>query len=156
MAGGDPSGVLQSAVYAALVAADWPGDVLGAGGVTDPVRVFDTPIPTQTNGQQITGNTTPAFPYLQIGEAQVIADFADCIDGSDVFFDVHVWSRKTSLLEAKTLGSVVRRTLHEAELTLAGFTLTRLAFTDARYLHDPDGLTKHGVLTFRAMISAAS
>jgi hypothetical protein len=155
MAGGDPSEPLQRAVYAALVAAEWPDDVLGAGTDTDPVRVFDKPLPTHTDGRQITGNTVPEFPFVQIGEAQVIGDFADCIDASEVFFDVHVWSRKTSLLQAKAIGSVVRAALHGAEPALAGFTLVDLRFEDARYLRDPDGITRHGVLSFKALISAS-
>lgn len=154
MAGGDPSEALQRAVYAALADAVWPENVLGAGSDVDPVRIYDRPVPLQTDGRQVTGNTVPDFPYVQIGEAQLVGAFATCIHAVEVLFDVHVWSSKSSLLECKSIGDVVMKTLHEAALAIAGYTLVDLAFEDGRYLRDPNGIHRHGVLTFRAQISA--
>ena len=154
MAGGDPSDALQGAIYQALIAAGWPNDILGTGDVTDRFRVFDRITPTQTAGTNITGNVKAAFPYLQLGEVQVIGDFADCVDGSEVFFDVHVWSQAVGYPECKQLASIVRATLHEAELELDGFNVVDIQFQDTRYIRDPDGITSHAVVNFRALIDA--
>ncbi|MEF2550001.1 DUF3168 domain-containing protein [Aurantimonas sp. A2-1-M11] len=116
---------IQGAVYAALTAADVAGD-----------RVYDRP------------PASPVFPYVVIGDEQVIDTSGTCGEAFDVFVDVHVWSRASSSAEAKTIGAQVAGTL-ATELTIADFRVVIGALETARYLKDPDGITTHGVITFR-------
>lgn len=129
----DPSLALQKAVVAALKAA-----TTEAGD-----NVFDS-VPEGD-----------PFPRITIGEAQVIGNFAPCYDGSEVFFDVHVWSREVGHPQAKRIASAVRSALHDAPLALDGHMLELLEFRDARYMRDPDGVTSHAALTFRALTQPA-
>lgn len=130
----DPSLALQGAINLKVRA-----DVVGLGG-----RVFD----------QVQADV--AFPYLEIGEFQTLDDGAQCIDAVEVFATLHVWSRAVGQVEVKTLASAVRGALHEAELDLgAAWQFLEIAHQDTRYLKDPDGLTSHAVLTFRALVAAA-
>lgn len=96
-----------------------------------------------------------AFPYVTIGESQEIGNFADCYDGSETFQDVHVWSRSVGMPETKNIASAIRASLHEASLSLDGHTLELIQFRDLRILRDPDGITTHGVLTFRILSQPA-
>lgn len=130
----DPALPLQKAVFDALA---------GAAGVKarcgDPARVYDWP------------PMTPRFPYITIGEDQIIDDGTTCGEGFECFVTVHVWSREKGKPEAKAIGAAVRAALNVA-LPVAGFTVVEFEQRDARYLRDPDGVTEHGVLVFRYLI----
>lgn len=125
---------LQKAIFAALTAA--PALVDG--------RVFDT-VPADT----------PA-PYIKIGEAQVLDDGTDCADGWEVFTDIDIWSEPEtgSKLEVMSIGAdVVPRLL--AITAIDGFTVVISAIENARYLDDPDGVSKHGIITVRHVLEPA-
>jgi hypothetical protein len=97
-----------------------------------------------------------AFPYIELGEFQTLDDGAQCHDGQELFATLHVWSRTVGQVEAKQIAAAVRGSLHEAELDLGDdFAFLEIAHQDTRYLKDPDGLTSHAVLTFRALVEAA-
>lgn len=129
----DPSLALQAAFLHAII----DGATSLAG------RVFDTP------------PASAVFPYVTIGEIQVNADLADCYGGSESFADVHVWSRAVGFPEAKRIADEIRDALHDADLTLEGHSLELLHFRDARTLRDPDGVTNHIAMTFRALTQPA-
>jgi hypothetical protein len=130
----DPSLALQGAINTRLRA-----QVLAVSG-----RVFDE-VPQDV-----------AFPYVELGEFQTVDDGAQCHDGQEVFATLHVWSRAAGQVEAKTIAGAVRGALHEAELALgAAWQFLEIAHQDTRYLKDPDGLTSHAVLSFRALVAAA-
>ncbi|MET4636163.1 DUF3168 domain-containing protein [Kaistia defluvii] len=129
----DPSLALQAAFLHAIVD--------GAPAVAG--RVYDTP------------PASAVFPYVTIGEIQVNADLADCYGGSESFVDVHVWSRAVGFPEAKRIADGIRDALHDVELTLEDHSLGLLHFRDARTLRDPDGVTNHIAMTFRALTQPA-
>jgi hypothetical protein len=124
----DPSLALQGAIVNALAAANIVGG-----------RVYDQ------------APLDAVYPYVTIGEGQVLPDLADCYDGSESFLDIHVWSRAVGFPEAKRIADQVRGALHDADLILDGHSLELLHFQDARALRDPDGLTSHVAMTFRAL-----
>jgi len=126
----DPSVTVQGAVVPRLRAA--VPDVAN--------RVFDRP------PQNV------AFPYLEFGETEVLTDDATCIQGVELFFTVHVWSRAIGAVEARSLCAAVKAALHDHPLSLAGFLLVDLSHRSTRILSDPDGVTTHGVVQFRALI----
>lgn len=125
----DPSLALQKAIVATLKAAN-----TGAGN-----NVFDS-VPTSN-----------PFPRITVGDGQSLADFQDCRRGSEVFLDVHVWSRAVGYPEAKTIASETRDALDDAALVLDGHILDLLDFDEARFLRDPDGITSHVAMSFRAL-----
>lgn len=133
----DPSLELQGAIVTALKSA-------GALPVVVNGRVYDE-IPT-----------APVFPYVSLGDGQVLPDKAACIDGVEVFLQIDVWSRKVGYVECKTIGKAVVAKLDDQPLTVAGFDVIVFEIQDIRYLRDPDGLTRHGVITFRSLIQTAS
>jgi hypothetical protein len=124
----DPSHALQVALYAALM----PVEGVGA-------RVYDA-VPDDR-----------AFPYVTIGAAQTIPARAECVDGTESFVDVHIWSREVGSIEAKVIGGRVLLALHDASLELEGHRLIAIRFTGSRVFRDPDGITTHGVYSFRVL-----
>lgn len=96
------------------------------------------------------------FPYLSIGDEQVIDDSNTCQDGWEVYPDVHCWSRPVagSKVEVKTLAaSVVARVTSIS--TVTGFSLVSITHETTRVFRDPDGLTERAVCSFRALIDPA-
>ena len=125
----DPSLEVQKAIVGALRGANV------AGG-----RIYDQ-VPE-----------APAFPYVTIGDCQVMPDKADCIDGSIVYPQVDVWTRTTGYPETKQIASAVLAALDDQQLTVDGYHLVVFEFQDIRYMRDPDGITRHGVLMFHGLL----
>lgn len=101
-------------------------------------RIYDGPPPN------------PTFPYVTIGPDQTLSTRADCFDGSEIVIQFDAWSRTSTQVEAKNIGEAVRRSLNGAPLELIGYVLTDLWLDTMQTLRDPDGLTSHAVITFRA------
>lgn len=143
-----PDLALQGGIVAALVAS---ADVTAAltGGFHD--------VPPQDVN----------FPYGTLGEMQVISDVADCFeDSAEIYVTLHTWSRPSSrpagvtgplgTVEAKAINHTISRALHNANLNVGdGWTLVEFTFRDSRTFTDADGVTVHGVLTFRALMDPA-
>lgn len=133
----DPSLAIQKAVYDAIKG-DSPAI---AGG-----RIYDA-VPA-----------TATFPYVSFGDVQVIEDGADCIDATEVFFTLDVWSRPGSTMpgqtEAKQIGAQLRDLLNENQISLPGgsYRTVDLLHQDSNYIRDPDGLSVHGIIRFRALV----
>lgn len=126
----DPSLDLQDEIVGALKGAGI------AGG-----RVYDRVPPTAQ------------FPYLALGPDQVLQDDpGDCGVAYEVFTAVHVWSRTVGKVEAKTIVGDVRDALHQAEFDLEENRLVLFEHVGTRYLTEPDGLTTHAVMDFRALV----
>lgn len=92
------------------------------------------------------------YPCLQVRDIQVMADDAECVDGFEIFADVHIWSRAYGTPEARRLCSAVHTALHNATLTLATYSVVEIRHQSTRVLDDPDGETSHGIVTFRALV----
>ena len=128
-------GALQKGIYAALTAAP-----AIAGG-----RVFDR------------APEGAAFPYITIGDEQVLDDGNACDDGWEVFSDIHVWSRPAagSKLEVKDLVASIVAVLVNQTIIVTGFLVVISQVERVEYMRDPDGLTEHGVLTVRHVLHPA-
>ena len=92
-------------------------------------------------------------PYISLGEDEVLADKAECLDGAEVTLTVHAWSAGPGDVEVKRITAAVKAAIDGAEdaLALAGQRLILIEFETARHLREPDGITRHGVVTFRAL-----
>ncbi|MDX3929251.1 MAG: DUF3168 domain-containing protein [Shinella sp.] len=132
----DASYELQRAIYARLVA-----DAGLAGLVAD--RVYDD-VPRQD------GKITADFPYVSFGPETEIPEIYDCIDGAEITMQIDAWSRDPGFREVKRIAAAVEKALHDAPLTIAENALVYFVKDGRRVMRDPDGLTSHAVITFRA------
>lgn len=124
----DASLPLQGAIFAALTAAP----PIGA-------PVYDA-VPQNAG-----------FPHIEISDGLSLDWSAALLRGEDHRIDIHVWSRYRGAAEVKTLMGAIKDRLHERPLTVAGFGLVDIRFSDAESMVDADGLTRHGTIRFRAM-----
>jgi hypothetical protein len=123
---------LQKAIYAALVADGAVGALIGD-------RVYDS-APRHAD-----------FPYATIGETRV-ADWSTGTEaGAEHRITLHLWSRQPGKAECWTVIDAVEAALHDAALALDGASLVNLRFESADARRDPDGITWHGVMRFRAV-----
>lgn len=131
---------LQGAIVAKLKADTGLQALLG-----NPMRLYqDVPAPAAL-----------VFPYVTIGEGQNVPDQVQCIDGSEIFVDVHVWSRSPGFAECKRIAAIIESALNDAILLLTDNRCIEIERDGARYLRDQDLETKHGVVTFRALTEPA-
>lgn len=121
---------VQKAVFQALTAAN-------IAGVTE---IRDTPIAKPTSAN---------FPFIELGAGQAIPADAGGDTGLEEYIDIHVYSRTGGQRQLKDIMQAVYAALHHQTLTVTG-RATAYAFLDSsRTLTEADGLTRHGVMTFR-------
>ena len=92
------------------------------------------------------------FPYVTIGEEMALDYGTHDVDGSEVTINVHTWSQYRGAKETKTLMDRIHDLLHDSSLSVTGFNLINLRFEFSDVLRDPDGITRHGVMRFRAVM----
>lgn len=100
-----------------------------------------------------------AFPWLEIGDRQTLPDDVSAEGGDDDsppatgdagvsdFFDLHIWSRYAGKKEAAEIADVLHTLLHGASLTITGRASAFAWVRTVRHLRDPDGMTRHGVVS---------
>ncbi len=125
---------LQAAVVAALRASTALQVLLGS-----PVRLY----------QDVPDN--PAFPYATIGDAQQLPDKAECINGSEIYVDVHAFSRGPGDAEIKNVAAAVSDSIDDVAMTLTNHRCLLIQRENAIFRKDPDTLTRHAILTFKAL-----
>lgn len=95
-----------------------------------------------------------AFPYVTLGENTVSAWATDDWSGGDAVVRVHVWSRYRGRKEALEILDLIRAALDRATFAITGYTNVTCDFLQSFVEVDPDGLTRHGVIEFRILISS--
>ena len=124
---------LQSAIYTALNNDSTLTTTYGAG-------VYDD-VPEGSG-----------FPYVTMGEDASNAYGTKDLDGSTVSLNIHVWSQYRGSKEVKTIMDRIHTLLHDSSLSVSGFNLVNTRFEFMDILRDPDGITRHGVMRFRAVM----
>lgn len=137
----DPAVALQNAMEVALRASA----ALKAAMGLSTVRLYTMSAPTGAS-----------FPYVVIGEDQILDDSTECLESSEAITTVHVWSRvdgdvAASRTQAKAMAGAVRSEL-KALSGVSGFVVTLADFEASRHLTDPDGLTSHAVVNHRFLL----
>ena len=97
-----------------------------------------------------------AFPYVVIGE-DTVTDWPMLGDDEAEEIDtvIHVWSRYAGKREVKELMGTIKVALHQQSLPVDGPQLVTLRFAFEAVFLEPDGLTRHGVIRFRALLQSA-
>lgn len=92
-----------------------------------------------------------AFPYIQIGEVDLVPDDVDSVSGRDdgvvETITLHVWSRYAGQKEVKQIAQQIKDLLHDTQITVSGRSSALAVVSMFRAFLDPDGKTRHGVLT---------
>jgi hypothetical protein len=95
------------------------------------------------------------FPYVTIGEDSINEwDTFDNV-GANASITVHTWSRARGRKETKQIQGLIYDALHRQEFSSAGYDVVAVDFEASQSFMDADGLTRHGVSTFRIFIGKA-
>ena len=78
------------------------------------------------------------------------------MSGSEYTINFDVWSKYKGSKETKQIMDRIHDLLHDYALSVTGFNLINLRFEFGDILIDPDGVTRHGVMRFRAIILGTS
>lgn len=92
------------------------------------------------------------FPYLTIGEAIHNAWDTDNTLGNDVSIVIHTWSRARGRQETKAIQGAIYSALNRKDLNYNGYDIITIDFESSQTFTDADGLTRHGVQSFRILI----
>lgn len=135
----DPSGAMQMAIHAKLVASS--GIAALMGGTAKAYDKVPDPRPD---------------PLIRIGDDQVVGNSNACADGWEVFVTIHTFSRDAQAPrpKVKTLMNLVAQAIgNDANPPApAGYTTDIIELVQSRSYFEEDGLTAHGVQTFRYLL----
>ncbi len=141
MAVRDPAYAIQAAVYAALMSSP---DMAAAFGGTP--SVYDS-VPLDPSGQVITA----AFPYVTVGDDQLVGATTQGVDVTEIYVKVETWSRPRGTVdngEMKLIAGAVRAALDQP-IAVVGHDVVTHEFRGHLFKREPDGLTRHAITTIR-------
>ena len=124
---------LQKAVFTAL-----SGNVTGLSGVN--VSIYDD-VPENTS-----------YPYVVIGEETASNNGTKTVDGLEHTLTIHAWSQYRGRREIKEIMQSVYENLHNTDISVSGASLVNIRQEFNTPLAENDGITRHGVMRFRAVV----
>ncbi len=123
---------LQEAIYSALNVSAITSD-LNCAVVNEP-----------TNDQ--------SYPFIQLGEDRV-DDYSTKVEaGGEYELNFDIWSQYKGSKECKQIMDKIHDLLHDSSISVTGFNLVNIQLDYSDILKDPDGVTRHGIMRFRAII----
>jgi len=93
-----------------------------------------------------------SYPFISLGEETVIDYSTKDTNGGEYTINIDIWSQYKGAKQTKEIMDKVHDLLHDIDLTVVGFNLINLRFEFSDIMRDPDGVTRHGVMRFRAII----
>lgn len=124
---------LQKAIFTAL-----DGNVTGIDSAS--VSVYDD-VPENT-----------AYPYVILGEETSANSGTKSLDAIEHTLTLHVWSQYRGRREIKEIMQSVYSLLHNTAITVTGASLVNIRQEFNNTLMENDGITRHGVMRFRAVV----
>lgn len=125
---------LQKAIYSKL------NDATISGASISDVPVYDD-VPEGTSA-----------PYINIGEETAINDGTKTVDAVEHTLTIHVWSEYRGRYEIKHIMEQVYQNLHNTAISVSGASLVNIRQEFSTTLEEADGITRHGVMRFRAIV----
>ena len=122
---------LQSSIYTAL-----------------DVSAITTTLACGVYDEVVEGNS---YPFITLGEETAIDYSTNNLVGAETTINIHVWSRYKGSKQTKQILDKIHDLLHDVSLTVSGVNLINLRFEYSDIMRDPDGITRHGVMRFRAI-----
>jgi hypothetical protein len=92
-----------------------------------------------------------AFPYVTFDFASVRPFDTKTDDGGDVVVRVHLWARTRETKARRAIEDSIYDALHKYDLVITGASTIGVWFEGKTEIDDPDGKTKHSVLSFRVL-----
>ena len=96
------------------------------------------------------------FPYLTLGRTTVVDWSTGSEDGAEHILTLHVWAKGGGKAETYQIMDQVTNRLHDAHLPVPGHNLVNLQLQFAEARQEPESLTYHGILRFRAVTESVA
>ena len=94
-----------------------------------------------------------AYPYVVIGEETATNIGTKDKDMHEYTQTIHVWSQYRGLKEIKEIMEQIYTLLNDYSITVSGASAISLRHEFQTTLTEGDGLTRHGVMRFRVVVS---
>ena len=92
------------------------------------------------------------FPFVTFNVPAVSDGSDKSADGTSNVVQVHLWSRTKSAIGRRAQSDLIYDALHKYDLTVTGGNAYVCLFEGMAEFDDPDGRTKHAVLSFRVNV----
>lgn len=123
---------LQTAIY---------GQLSGDSALTALVTgVFDD-VPENTN-----------YPFVRIGEETILDNSTKDLQGQEITITIHAYSEYRGKREVKQILDAIYDALHDSDMIVSNANLINFRFEFSDIVTESDGITRHGVMRFRAVI----
>ena len=101
--------------------------------------------------QELSEDNPPedVFPYVVIGDDRISAWDTDTELGFEANITIHVWTRAGGREKNQLILKQIYLALHRQVLTVTGYNTVSGTFTESDLFIDADGLSQHGVISFR-------
>ena len=94
-----------------------------------------------------------AYPYVVIGEETATNIGTKDKDMHEYTQTIHVWSQYRGLRDIKEIMEQIYTLLNDYSITVSGASAISLRHEFQTTLTEGDGLTRHGVMRFRVVVS---
>tara|TARA_B100000963_G_C22138692_1_gene456528 strand:- start:85 stop:495 length:411 start_codon:yes stop_codon:yes gene_type:complete len=113
---------------------------------------------TDAAGSAITGvfDDVPegtAYPYIVVGEESSNNISTKSLDMHEHTLTIHTWSQYRGLKEIKVIMKQIYDNLNDVSLSVSGGQAVNMKQEFLTTLVDADGITRHGIMRFRAVVS---
>ena len=109
-------------------------------GIVGDNKIFDN-VPQDT-----------AYPYVVIGNINVINRGTKSLDGNEYNVDIDVWSTYRGKKEISDAMERIYELLHDTTYTVSGANMVISQVRNTITLVENDGITRHGVLTLSVIV----
>lgn len=92
-----------------------------------------------------------SYPFITLGEETALDYSTNNLVGAETTINIHIWSQYKGSKETKNIMDKIHDLLHDVSLSVSGVNLINLRFEYSDIMRDPDGITRHGVMRFRAI-----
>ena len=113
---------------------------------------------TDAAGSAITGvfDDVPegtAYPYIVVGEESSNNVSTKSLDMHEHTLTIHTWSQYRGLKDIKVIMKQIYDNLNDVSLSVSGGQAVNMKQEFLTTLVDADGITRHGIMRFRAVVS---
>jgi len=97
--------------------------------------------------------TKESYPFVVVGDDMSTEWDTKGRNGEELAVQIHVWDQNPGLKWTKQILQAIYAALHNVELTLGvDYHNVLLQYVGSQTFVEPDNVTRHGVIRFRALI----
>lgn len=93
-----------------------------------------------------------AYPFVRIGEETITDNSTKDLQGQVMTITIHAFSEYRGKREVKQIMDAIYDAMHDNDMIVSGANLVNFRFEFMDIVTESDGITRHGVMRFRAVI----